>query len=80
MKSVDFPEADNTLAPPGGSSNIDPLRVKTLNYQDGDFGTVSCWKLSLFDLLQIVFTRRVYVAVLGKIVPPIKVSPNIKDF
>ena len=60
--------------PPVGNSDIAPLPVITVTYGDGEHAIVSCWKPSFKELLQLLISRRVYLAVLGTSQPAVAVD------
>lgn len=72
MKPINWHPKEQTLNPPPGSEDtIEPLPVLPLTYEDGTHAIVSCWQLSFKDLLRVLFTRRMYVAVMGQGQPPL---------
>lgn len=70
LTPVDFEES-NLLVEGNPGSDIQPLKV----YKEGDV-YVSCWKLSIWDLIKMLFTRkkRVWLGVMGKQQPPVWIS------
>lgn len=49
----------------GNGSTIDDLPVLPMRYTDMGKVMVTCWKLTIGDLLRLLWTRQVYMAVVG---------------
>lgn len=62
-----------------GGPGVEDLPVLTTHYEGFGPGIISCWKLSLRDLLRVLFTGRVYLVVLGLSQPAVTLSASRKD-
>lgn len=68
INPVNFSESNKTLSGEGGE--IDDLRV----FNDG-VQSVSCWKVNLWGLLKLLFTRKIWLGVMaGNSQPPVWIS------
>lgn len=56
MKPIKFKESNVVFGK--GQPEYQPLPA--LRFEDGE--TLTCWKLSLKELLRVIFTRRIWVA------------------
>lgn len=84
MQYTPFPEANQVLHPPAkpdGKPSSEPMEVLVLTYPTtGQVATVSCWKLTWKDVLRVLVTRRVYLGVLGKVVPSALIASSLSEF
>lgn len=62
----DFPQANFTWEAPEGSTGIGGLRVNRAMRKDGIVQSVSMWKLTPEELLEVVRTGCVYLYALGQ--------------
>lgn len=75
MVPIRFHPQEQLLQPPV-NSNVLPLPVLLVTYQDGDLGSVSCWQPSWWEMMQILWRRRVYLTILGNEMPPALLSAS----
>jgi hypothetical protein len=68
MKPVEFEDVNTTYV---GGEGIALLPV----YRGGGM-IISCWRPSWREVLRVVLTRRVWVAVLGDVLPPFAVAAD----
>lgn len=73
MIPVDIHQANATLKG-DASRNISDLKVLIRQYSDGTQSVTSEWRMSLFERIYVLFSGSVYVGVMTKDYPPIKVS------
>jgi hypothetical protein len=75
MKPIKFKEANTVYGK--GQESLEELPA--LRFDDGE--VVSCWKLSLWEALRLLFTRRVWlcVATFNKPLQPTYMSTQSKD-
>lgn len=72
MKPIDFPQANDLLrAAPGTEESVVDLPVARIQYLDGTPGIVSCWRLSFWERLKVLWTGNVYFEALARTHPPI---------
>ncbi len=76
MKPISFHEDEQTLHPPKGSKNIVPVQVLTVTYLEGIRGIISCWRPTVKDILRMLIKRRIYLAILGTMHPPVLVTTD----
>lgn len=77
MKPIPWhPNNQVLMPPPGTEDEVSPLPVLPLTYSDGSHALVSCWQLHWKDLVRVLLTRRVYVAVMGQGHPPLMVRTH----
>ena len=77
MEPIKFSDYCHTLF--GNIDDIGPLPIVTTNYEGLGYGLISCWRPSWREILQLIFTRRVYVAILSRKHPPMAVSADAED-
>ncbi len=81
MRHMSFHPNEQTLhAPVGTEDRIGSLRVVPVEYPDGTRAIVSCWQLSWKELFQILFTRKVYLGVMGNATPPVRLATDLAEF
>ena len=73
MKPIDFPQSNKTFLPPKGMDNCMPLKVF---HDSGKGHYISCWKLSIRDVLQCIVNRTVWLHVAGQGHPPVRIDPE----
>lgn len=75
MKIVKFKESNETYA----KNQPQYKQIPVFKYTDGD--VVSCWKLSLWERLKLIFTGRVWVVLktFNSPLQPQYISINKKD-
>ena len=76
MEPVRFSEQCQTLC---GGGPIANLPILTLHYEGLGPAIVSCWRLSLWELLRALFTGRIFVIVLGLRQPPMLLTTDADD-
>lgn len=69
MKPISFTKHETVFV--GQSKDVAPLPAKVVMYDDGRKGIVSCWKVNAMEILRLVFTRRIYLCLLGSKQPPV---------
>lgn len=79
MQPVSFHEQEQTLHGPAGQPDVVPLPVLFVSYADHQLAIVSCWRPSIWDLLRMVWLRRIYLIVLGHQSPPVLLSTDAKE-
>lgn len=57
---------------------VSDLPVLTGMYGDGTPEMVSCWKLSLWERIRLLFRGEIFVHMLGTVYPPVKLSIDYK--
>ena len=73
----DWSGANLTILPPEGYEHcIQPLRV----FHSGRL-TVSCWELSVDELMEIISTRKIYIGMLTRRVPAmiVGIEDHVRD-
>jgi len=79
MKPIsDFHEDAITLS--GKGKHTDSLAVLPLRYKylDDDPVMVSCWRVTWRDMLRMIFTRKLWLVVMGERWPPLFIETDKK--
>lgn len=58
---------------------IRDLRVLRVEFGDGSLGLMSCWRVSLVDIIRLLVGRRVYLTILGNLQPPVSLTTNKRE-
>lgn len=76
MRPAEFPEANLTLTAPEGIDEQEVAVLPAHRYRDANGRSVclSCWELEDAELEEIVRTRRVWLHVWGRTMPPTAVT------
>ena len=74
MKPIRFSEFVQVVRGDG----VDSLPVLATHYEALGPAMISCWRPSFKDLLRILFTRKVYLIVLGRAHPAVALSADPK--
>lgn len=71
---IEFPEQNGTLGggPAARYGTVDAVRDLPVHRGSGQ--VISCWRLTWIDLLRLLFTRRVWLRVLGSNHAPVSLS------
>lgn len=80
MKPInDFHEDVQTLGP-GNNSHTDPIGILPLRYEylDDRPVMVSCWRVTWRDLLRMLFSRKLYLCIIGEKWPPLFIETDKK--
>jgi hypothetical protein len=77
MKPIRFSEFVQKVR--GYGMQVDDLPVLSTYYDALGPAMISCWRPSLKDLLRIIFTRKVYLVVLGRVHPAVSLSADPKE-
>ena len=77
MKNIDFSKHTQNFK--SDDPEIKNLSVLTTTYGDESHGMTSCWHLSFFEAVKLLFTRKVYAQLLGKRHPPILLAVHRQD-
>lgn len=67
MKPIPFREQNITFVPPEGMEE----RCGALPAFRGEGQVISCWKLTFWERLKLLFTGRLWFSVIGNAQPPI---------
>lgn len=76
MNPIDFNKDTIVLK---GFDDVAVMKVLPVNYADGQGALVSCWRLTWREALKALFTRRVYLAVMGTRHPPVAMAVNAEE-
>lgn len=73
MVPASFPESTRALSKPDDMSadECEPLCVVDLVYPNGYRGILSCWKLTKEELEEVNRTGRIWLTVIGAVMPPV---------
>lgn len=67
--AIAFPQKNFTWDPPAGSPKIQSLHVHLSERPDGGVQSVSCWRLSPDEMMEVLRTGVVWLYVLGQHTP-----------
>lgn len=67
MKPISFREQNTTFVPPEGMEE----RCGSMPAFLGEGQVISCWKLTVWERLKLLFTGRLWFSVIGNAQPPI---------
>lgn len=72
MRAINFPERNITFMPPAGmEGQCDPLPA----FQ-GEGQVISCWHLTFWERLKLLFCGKLWFSVIGDAQPPIWMGVN----
>lgn len=76
---VSFDESNMALSPPEGVSedevySLSVLKTIILSNNEPQPVVISCWKVSQEELDEIIRTKRIWLLVMGKTMPPVCVE------
>ena len=76
MVPTSFPESTRALSKPADMTDdeCDPLCVADVLYSNGVHGILSCWKMTKEELEEVNRTGRVWLVVVGSVMPPVILS------
>lgn len=64
-------KTSNGILGSGGIPGVEDMPATFFEYGDGTRAMESCWQLSWREWLRVLFTRRVYLYVMGHAHPPV---------
>ena len=76
MEPISFHPNEFTMH---GFGDVADLQVVKVRYISGADTFVSCWKVSLRDILNILMFRKIYLSIYGKQHPPVAISSSLGE-
>lgn len=76
MEPISFHPNEFTMH---GFTDVADLQVVSVRYLNGVETFVSCWRMSLRDILNILRFRRIYLSIYGLRHPPVAISSSLEE-